>query len=102
VFAAKLALAGPWAHVPDVTTQRGWKPESLSSLARRLDVPLWQAHFANTLQCREIVRWLNECGLDQQQRKRATLAVARMYARRKQTLVVHRSRKLLRIALERW
>lgn len=102
VFAARLALVGPWAHVPGVITQREWKPESLSSLARKLDVPLWQAHFANTLQCREMLRWLNDCDLDQQQRRTARRAVARMYARREQTLVAHRSRKLLRLARGRW
>lgn len=97
VFATKLALAGPWAHVTDVTTQRNWKPEPLSSLARRLDVPLWQARFANTLQCREMLRWLDNCDLDRRQRRRARAAVAHMYMKRQRMLAVHRSNKLRHI-----
>jgi glycosyltransferase involved in cell wall biosynthesis len=100
VFATRLALAGPWGHVPEVLARRNWKCEPLSILARQLDVPLWQAHFANTLQCREMLRWLDECDLDQQQRGRARLAVARMYTRRQQIVVVRRGRKLVRIARE--
>ena len=56
VFAVKLALAGPWGHVPEVLAHRGWKHDRIKDIARRLDVPAWQSHFANTLQCREILR----------------------------------------------
>ncbi|MFD4181141.1 hypothetical protein, partial [Rhodococcus sp. NPDC058514] len=100
VFASKLALAGPWGHVPELLARREWKPDRLSTLARKLDVPSWQVHFATTLQCREMLRWLAECDLDEQQRRRARLAVARMYARRQQIVVARRSRKLVRIARE--
>ena len=87
-------------HVREVLARRNRKCEPLSIVARQLDVPLWQAHFANTLQCREMLRWLDECNLDQQQRGRARLAVARMYMRRQQIVVVRRGRKLVRIARE--
>ena len=100
VFATKLALAGPWGHVPEVLARRNWKHERLSIVARKLDVPSWQAHFANALQCREMLRWLDQCDLDEQQRRRAWLAVARMYMRRQRIVVARRSRKLLSIALE--
>ena len=46
VFATKLALAGPWGHVPEVLAHRNWKHERLPEIARRLDVPAWQARFA--------------------------------------------------------
>jgi len=98
VFAAKLALAGPHAHVPEVLGARYWKHERLSAQARKLDVPPWEAHFVNTLQCREMLRWLDECGLDEQQRRRARIAVARMYMRRQQIVMTHRGRKLMGIA----
>ena len=98
VFATKLALAGPWEHVPEVLAIRNWKDEPASVIARQLDVPSWQAHFRTTLQCRETLRWLNQCGLDKQQRRRAQLAVARMYVRDERIVVARRSRKLLSIA----
>jgi glycosyltransferase involved in cell wall biosynthesis len=100
VFASKLALAGPWGHVPEVLAGRHWKHEPLSIVARKLDVPLRRAHFATTLQCWEMLRWLDQCGLDEQERRRARLAVARMYVRRQQIVVARRSRKLVRMARE--
>jgi glycosyltransferase involved in cell wall biosynthesis len=100
VFAAKLALAGPWGHVPEVLALRGWKHERLPILARKLGVPSWQAHFGTALQCKELLRWLDEYDFDKQQRRRAKLAVASLYIRRHRMLVTHRSRKLLRIARE--
>ncbi len=58
VFATKLALAGPWGHVAEVLAHRNMRHERLPAVARRLGVPAWQAHVANTLQCREILRWM--------------------------------------------
>ena len=49
VFATKLALAGPWGHVPEVLARRHWKDEPASALARTLDVPAWQTHFRTAL-----------------------------------------------------
>ncbi len=100
-FAVKLALAGPWGHVPEVLAERGWKHDRIRHIAARLGVPRWQSHFANTLQCREILRWLPQAGLDRTQRSAAAAAVYRMYARRQVRTVQHRSRKLLRMAFAR-
>jgi glycosyltransferase involved in cell wall biosynthesis len=101
VFATKLALAGPWGHVPQVLGHRNWKHESPSILARRLDVPTWQARFATTLQCREMLGWLREAELTAEQRRHARTAVYRMYLRRQRRTATHRSRKLVRLALGR-
>ncbi|MFI7701654.1 glycosyltransferase family 2 protein [Nonomuraea sp. NPDC049480] len=98
VFAAKLALAGPWAHVPEVLSHRNWRQERISGLARRLDVPSWQSHLSNTLQCRELLSWLPHADLTGEQRRRARAAVLRMYARRQRRTVAHRGRKLLSMA----
>jgi hypothetical protein len=100
VFAAKLALAGPWGHVHEVLAARKWNRETASMLACKLDVPRWQTHCRTALQCRELLRWLDKSDLDQKQRRRAKLAVARLYIRRRKNVVTHRSRKLLRIAQE--
>jgi hypothetical protein len=101
VFATKLALAGPWGHVPEVLGHRDWKHESPSILAQRLGVPAWQARFATTLQCREMLGWLREAELTAEQRRHARAAVYRMYLRRQRRTATHRSRKLVRLALGR-
>ncbi|HKT03530.1 MAG TPA: glycosyltransferase family 2 protein [Rugosimonospora sp.] len=98
VFAAKLALAGPWGHIPDVLAERVWGTARITKLAERLDVPSWQSHFANTLQAREMLRWIGQCELTADQKRRARAAVYRMYLRRQGRTVAHRSRKLLRMA----
>ena len=99
VFAAKLALAGPWGHVPLILAGRnvavGRKPE----LARRLGVPGWQAHVASTLQCLEILRWISQSELAQDQKREARAAVRRMYLRRQARTYAHRGRKLGRMAV---
>jgi glycosyltransferase involved in cell wall biosynthesis len=99
VFATKLALAGPWGHVPEVLAHRNWKHESPTVLAHRLDVPDWQARFATTLQCREMLRWLRDAqsvpALTDEQRRRARAAVLGMWLRRQQRVATRRSRKLV-------
>ncbi|ACZ83665.1 glycosyltransferase family 2 protein [Streptosporangium roseum] len=97
VFAAKLALAGPWGHVPEVLARRNWKHERIGAVGRRLGVPAWQARFSSTLQYREILRWLREADLTGEQRGRARAAAHRMYARRQWRTVSHRGRKLARL-----
>lgn len=102
VFAVKLALAGPWGHVPEVLARRNRNyDDKIKNIARRLDVPTWQSHFANALQSVETLRWLRHADLTREQRARARSAVYRMYARRQARTVRHRSRKLLRMALAR-
>jgi hypothetical protein len=82
-----------------VLAKRNWKHETPAILARRLDVPSWQAHFATTLQCREMVRWVQACAdLSEEQRRRAVLQIGKMYARRQQIVAARRARKLARIA----
>jgi glycosyltransferase involved in cell wall biosynthesis len=99
VFAAKLALAGPWGHVPLILAGRGTKVEPLPQLARRLGAPRWQAHVATTLQCRETLRWIGQSGLREDQKRQARAAVHRMYLRRQGKICVRRGRKLGRMAL---
>jgi Glycosyl transferase family 2 len=100
VFATKLALAGPWGHVPLILGSRNIKVERMSKVASRLEVPSWQAHMATTLQCREIVRWINQSNLTDDQKRQARAAVGRMYLRRQAKTLAHRSRKLGRIAID--
>lgn len=101
VFAAKLALAGPWGHVPQVLARRGWRQEKLRNVARRLDVPAWQTHVSSALQCKEILAWLEQARLTDDQLRQARAAVYRMYVRRQWRTVSHRGRKLVRLAMAR-
>ncbi|MGW4662727.1 glycosyltransferase family 2 protein [Streptosporangium sandarakinum] len=98
VFAAKLALAGPWGHVPEVLAHRNWKHERMGTIARRLDVPVWQARFSSTLQYRELLRWLDRSGLTDDRLRRARAAARRMYVRRQCVVAARRGRKLARMA----
>lgn len=98
VFATKLALAGPWGHVPEVLAQRHWRSERLPALAHRLDVPSWQVYVANLLQCREMLRYLEMIDLAPWQRRTARLAVGQMYLRRQQRIALRRGRRLVRMA----
>jgi glycosyltransferase involved in cell wall biosynthesis len=99
VFAAKLALAGPWGHVPLILAARTTKVERLPQVARRLGVPRWQAHVATTLQCRELLRWIDQGELRPDQKRQARASVRRMYMRRQAKVAVRRGRKLGRMAL---
>jgi glycosyltransferase involved in cell wall biosynthesis len=101
VFAAKLALAGPWSHVPEILAHRSWHHDRIGNVARRLGVPAWQSHFSNALQWREIMRWLRDTDLTEEQRRRARVGLYRMYLDRQRRTVAHRSRKLLRMAMVR-
>lgn len=101
VFATKMALAGPWGHIPDVLAQRVWKRDRLGAIGQRLGVPAWQSHFATTLQTREVLRWLRTMDLTDEQRRRARAAVYRMYLSRQSGTVQRRARKLVRMATSR-
>ncbi|HEY6594997.1 MAG TPA: glycosyltransferase family 2 protein [Asanoa sp.] len=98
IFAAKLALVGPWGHVPDVLCRRSWRDESRPVLARRLGVPAWTARAATTLQGRELLRWVRQADLDPGQRRRARAAVLRWYAGRQWHTIAHRGRRAAQLA----
>jgi glycosyltransferase involved in cell wall biosynthesis len=95
IFAARLALAGPFGHVREVLSYRRFKPfQRLPATARRLGVPRWQASVATTLQCRELLAAVREADLDPRERRQASAAVARMFVRRKRVTATRRSSKL--------
>lgn len=101
VFATKLALAGPWQHLPQVLAHRNWKRERIGTVGKRLGVPAWQSRFSNTLACREMLRWLPYADLTDEQRRRARAAVYSMYVTRQWSVVKRRGRRLVRMANSR-
>jgi glycosyltransferase involved in cell wall biosynthesis len=98
IFAMKMALAGPWTHVPEVLGRRGWRDETRTALARRLGVPTWTARAATTLQLVEMMRWTGRAGLDARQRRRAQALVLRWYAERERLTAASKARGLFRAA----
>jgi glycosyltransferase involved in cell wall biosynthesis len=94
VLAAKLALAGPWGHVPEVLGHRHWQPERLPQLASKLGLPPWRAHVANILLCHELLAYVRQAELTPSERSRARASVGRLYLRRHWGMAVHRSRRL--------
>jgi glycosyltransferase involved in cell wall biosynthesis len=101
IFASKLALAGPWTHVPEVLAHRNWNGERIGKLSRRLNVPSWQARFANTLQYREMLRWVAVADLTDAQQTAARAAVRRWFLTRQRRSLGRRARKALRLAIGR-
>jgi Glycosyl transferase family 2 len=95
IFAARLALAGPFGHVREILSYRRFKPfQRLPATAHRLGVPPWQAKVATTLECTELLAAVREVDLSPGERRQATAAVARMFLRSKRVTATHRSRKL--------
>lgn len=97
VFATKLALAGPWGHVPMTLARRNLRYGSIRRLARRLSVPLWQAYVANSLQCLEMLHLIDAQRFSPQDRYRARMAVARLYTHRHYRSAVHRWQRIARL-----
>jgi len=98
IFAVKMALTGPWGHVPDVLGRRGWRDETRKDLARRLGVPGWTARAATTLQLMETLRWMDSADLPPEQRRKAKAAVYRWYAGRQRRTIASKGRGLARMA----
>ncbi len=94
VFATQLALTGPWGHVPKLLAHRHRRGGRPSVLARRLGVPVWQAYMPFYLQCRETLHCIQNGEFTPLQRRRARVAVARMYMRLHYDKLTHRLGKL--------
>ena len=98
VLAARLALAGPWRHIPEILATRRRDPEKSSAVARKNGVPVWQIRAATLLQSRELLRHVAAAKLTEEQRRRVVAAVRRFYVRRQQAILARRVRRLARTA----
>jgi glycosyltransferase involved in cell wall biosynthesis len=94
LYSAKLALAGPWAHVPELLANRHIRRTRLPALARRLEVPAWQVRVTNSLLCVEMLREIDRAPLSKRDRHRARASVARFYRRRQALVLRRRVRRL--------
>jgi glycosyltransferase involved in cell wall biosynthesis len=82
LYATRLALAGPWGHIPEVLGRRHWRMVRLPRLAPTLDAPRWHALVANLRQCSQLLAQLDQANLTPAQRQRARGEIARLYVRR--------------------
>lgn len=83
VYASRLALAGPWGHVPAPLALRRRSEVRASDVATLLGVPRWHRHAMDVLQSRELLRWIGLSSLAPDERRRARAEVLRLYSRRK-------------------
>lgn len=102
VFAARLALAGPWGHVAAPLATRQRSEVSNRAVARLLAVPAWHQHVMDVRQSRELLYWIDRSALDPAQRRRARAEVLRLYARRKRNLARRGVAKLQHSAGRSW
>lgn len=100
VFAARLAMGGPWLHINEVLASRNWDIKPSAKLARRLGVPAWQAYCGTLLQCFHTMHWAKEevAGgrLTRGQYKEIRTEVGRLYAHRMRNYAVRGLRKSVR------
>ena len=96
VFAARLALAGPWAHLNEVLGHRSWPHETRAGLAKRLGAPAWSTRLATALQARELLAAIAEVPLTVVERREARRSVASWYLGWHRRRVVNSGDRLLR------
>lgn len=94
VFAARLALAGPWGHVAEPLAARRRAEDTPRDVARLLGVPEWSRHVRVLRQCGELLHWIDRSSLDQEQRRRARAEVVRFYGRGKWRTLRRRAGRL--------
>lgn len=83
VFAARLALAGPWGHVAEPLAHRHRDVRTGVSFPLWLGVPAWHWHVRSLRQAHEVSYWVARSSLDPAQRRRVRVELLHMYARRK-------------------
>lgn len=98
VFAARLALAGPWGHLPEALAGRRREETGPAAAARLLGVPAWRSHVRVILQCRELSHWVAQSSLDAAQRRRARAEIARFYGRSKSATARQQLARATRLA----
>lgn len=94
VYAAKLALAGPWAHIPVILGSRHWTDPSASDIAALLEVPRWKVPVRALLAARAMLTAVDATPLRGAEARRAKAAVRRFYVRRHWSTIARRGRRV--------
>lgn len=100
VFAAKMALVGPWGHVSEILTRQSIRVRG-HGLARYLSVPSWQAHIPTAVQCWELLGHLRTEGVVPAQRNRARVVLGRYFVKQHMRTLRRRSMKLRNLIFRR-
>jgi glycosyltransferase involved in cell wall biosynthesis len=87
IFAARLALAGPWGHVPSPLARRPHSIASGAVVRRMLGVPAWQWRLRAVMQLQEMSYWIGRSSLEPAQKRQARVELLRMYTRRNKARV---------------
>jgi glycosyltransferase involved in cell wall biosynthesis len=103
IFAAELALAGPWGHIPEVLARRAFSVQSAQAIARKIGSPVWHSRINTVLHCRELLRIVAHgaatAALTPEQARRARGEIGRLYVRRTSARAVRAWHKLARPAV---
>jgi glycosyltransferase involved in cell wall biosynthesis len=94
VYAARLALAGPWAHVPEILGTRRWTDPSASQIASLLEVPHWQVPVRGIIAARRMLDAIDGTHLSPADTRRAKAIVGRFYVRRRWAAMKRRGRRI--------
>jgi glycosyltransferase involved in cell wall biosynthesis len=94
VYAVKLALAGPWGHIPRILAHRHWSDPSASQLATMLEVPWWHTRVRGMIEARRMLDAVAAAHLPQHQDRRARAAVRQFYLRRHLAALQRRGRRI--------
>jgi len=98
LLAARLALAGPWGHIPEPLAWRVRDDsERPREVARKLGLPTWQVYVSTVLLCRDLLRHVADSDLGAAGRRRARAQVARFYLRRHRLVAARRLGRLRRL-----
>lgn len=96
VYAARLALAGPWDHVPEILGARRWTDPSADRLASMLEVPRWHMRVRALIAARHLLAAVDTVGLGPTDTWRARALVARFYLQRRWATIKRRGRRVRR------
>jgi glycosyltransferase involved in cell wall biosynthesis len=96
VYATKLALTGPWGHVPHILGSRKRGMPAVSHLVTLLDVPWWHSRVRAIIEARRMLEVVSDANLTPSDAHRAKAAVLSFYIRRHWMTLRRRGRKLLR------
>jgi glycosyltransferase involved in cell wall biosynthesis len=81
VYATKLALAGPWGHIPEILGSRQRDTPVVSQLVTLLDVPWWHSHVRAIIEARRMLQVIGRANLTPSDARRAKVAVGCFYIR---------------------
>jgi glycosyltransferase involved in cell wall biosynthesis len=94
VYATKLALTGPWGHVPEILGSRQRGTPAVSRLVTLLEVPWWHSRVRGIIEARRMLEVVGRAKLTPSDTASAKAAVRFFYFRRHWVTLRRRGSKL--------